>query len=379
MDNIEIHAEDIYKKDKKLFSIPKWFEVIDGKKPYYGTFPDIEKLKELVALVSESEKQLDVFKVGENNGELCLRPNTLDRKGKDVYSKLYFRTKNNGQWIANAYLYFQIDRINDVIELIKSIGENGQNGLNDLSILSWNLGVNVEGAENYQSAWKFDQVATFIIEKSPSIICLQEVPEIDSTLGKYNYFDRMRSWLESQNYLTQFALKGGMTYFLTAIKRNLKFVGDKSVSPANSFSYFKEEDNYYKYACWLKTSVEINNSVYDIYNVHLPSIPRDKAIRKENYQKLRSSVINNSINSIIAGDLNLDIEENNIEENKKDKSGAVYYEDKEDWRDDKHLDYIFFKNEFHEEVEKLKPETYSNIAYIHKSYIHRPVTAVINI
>jgi endonuclease/exonuclease/phosphatase family metal-dependent hydrolase len=377
MANNEISAEDIYKKNPDLFSIPRWYS--HSENPYFGTFPDIGELVKFVGNKANFSREFSREPSKVCNGQLCFRPDNLTKKGEENYSKLFFRTQaDNRNWEHNAYLFFLKERTDDVIELINSIEGNKQEGLIGLSILSWNLGVNVNGAENYQSAWKFDQVATFIKTKSPSIICLQEVPEIDSTLGKYNYFDRMRSWLESQNYLTQFALKGGMTYFLTAIKSNLKFVGDKSVSPANSFSYFKEGDGAYKYACWLRSNVEINNKMYHIYNVHLPSIRSDDAIRIKNCETLKSETLKSLPDlsvSILAGDFNIEIEK----EKKEPKSGAVYNEEGQAWTNDKHLDYIFFKNEYCENVEKLTPETYSNIDYIDNSYIHCPVIADIMI
>jgi hypothetical protein len=110
-------------------------------------------------------------------------------------------------------------RIKGSISDIKDISRLLDEYTNDTTkrVMTWNIAISWQ--TDYEGAWQFDQVAQTIDAKGPDVLCMQEVPVIESTLGRQNYLSRLNSFLKDWGYEVFEASRDRLS-LVTAIKND---------------------------------------------------------------------------------------------------------------------------------------------------------------
>jgi len=130
--------------------------------------------------------------------------------------------KQENAWIreesSKATIRCHPDAIIGMIAFLKSDdkSENSEN----LKVLSWNIGISWGNTEHYEGAWRYEQVTEVIHKESPHCIFLQEVPLYETSLGRFNFHDRLKDCLEEWGY-SVFSARGEKILMLTAFKKSL--------------------------------------------------------------------------------------------------------------------------------------------------------------
>lgn len=333
----KVHALDLLKAiDGKLF-----ININNTK----GTFSSKELL--LKALEAPPNKKNDWGKTTVISGRI-----TIYRHKCHTY---IFETDEKNQRIAQLRIPPGEESTNKLIEQL------GRYKYSD-KILTWNLGLAWNTSDNYEGAWRFEQVAETIADKNPEIICLQEVPETESSLGKQNYFGRLCSMLQDWNYDVYYANRGKQ-YLITAFRKDFACFKKQALEDIE----FKRNGANFHNSFLIEMKIIKENKFINVVNVHLPHLTV-KEYAESNYAKCLTHYYQYGQNVWIAGDFNF----NYSSVISGQTSGAKYNGGEIESSDN--LDYIVHGNDVIQSyVLEIDPDFPLKTNAKEGAYFHRPV------